>query len=109
MRLRIQAEKRIRFFSSLTILIFLHSTSAFSQPGMWTWMKGSNTISNVGIFGTQGVSDPANNPPSVYEPCEWTDHNGNFWMLGGDTYNTLWKFDPLTNEWTWMHGSSIPG
>jgi hypothetical protein len=71
--------------------------------------EGNQRDSFTGNFWDAGVSDPANRPPSVYEPCEWPDHNGNFWMFGGDTYNCLWKFDPLTDEWTWMHGSSSAG
>src|SRR6185503_19271038 len=50
-----------------------------------------------------------NNPPSLYEPCEWTDLNGNFWLFGGrfpstDNYADLWKYNPLTNQWTWIKG-----
>jgi hypothetical protein len=107
MRLRIShhSGNRLPVLSVLFILLLFQSNNLFPQGGMWTWMKGTNTILSPGIYGTQGVSDPANNPPSVYEPCEWTDHNGNFWMLGGDGYNCLWKFDQLTTEWTWMRGS----
>jgi hypothetical protein len=70
-------------------------------------MKGDSIIGLAGNFGTLGVSSPTNKPPSMYEPCEWTDHEGNFWMLGGDSYNCLWRFDPVTGEWTWMHGSAF--
>ena len=42
------------------------------------------------------------------------DKNGNLWVFGGDTYdlgfhtgrNDLWKFNTITNLWTWMGGSS---
>jgi len=45
----------------------------------------------------------------------WTDSNGNFWLFGGygfdsggnyGSLNDLWEFNPTTNEWTWMGGSS---
>ncbi len=90
------------------LLIILTSTFsivhfAFSQTGMWTWVKGNVPPS----FGTMGVPDPSNNPVEVYEGCEWTDHNGNFWVFGSSwaETNTLWKYNPVSNEWTWMNGS----
>src|ERR1051325_3211231 len=95
-------------FFILSILFFQFS---FSQnPGEWVWIHGSNTSGSNGSFGTQGVPDPSNEPPALYEACEWTDLNGNFWFYGGvdqsfNTHNDLWKYDPATNEWTWMKGN----
>ncbi|HKR03887.1 MAG TPA: kelch repeat-containing protein [Bacteroidia bacterium] len=85
----------------------------FSQAGEWVWIKGDSVPNQPGNFGVQGVPGPTNNPPSVYEPCEWTDLNGNFWLFGGldntgNIYNDLWKYDPLTNEWTWIKGPGVP-
>src|SRR5438046_1581589 len=88
--------------------------SAFAQQGEWTWMKGGSAYNNSPMYGTQGVSSPDNKPPALYEPAEWTDKQGNFWMFGGlkNAYagemNALWKFDPATNEWTWIKGSNNP-
>lgn len=97
---------------SILILFFVAITS-FSKaqaPGEWTWIKGSNLTESPGNFGTQGISMPTNNPPALYEAYEWTDLNGNFWLFGGvsptNVQNALWKFDPLTNNWTWIRGSS---
>ena len=83
--------------------------SAFSQPGEWTWMHGSNVANTFGNFGVQGVSSPSNVPPSMYETCEFKDLSGNFWLyggVGGGTHNDLWKYDPVINEWTWMKGNN---
>lgn len=84
--------------------------------GEWTWVKGNNTPHGSGNFGVKGISSPNNNPPALYEAYEWTDLNGNFWVFGGvggtdstvNKQNALWKYNPLTNEWVWMHGSSSP-
>ncbi len=64
-------------------------------------------------MGTQGIPSPLNEPPHLYECCEWTDFNGNFWMYGGlddnssvEIHNDLWKYDPVANEWTWMSGTN---
>lgn len=83
-------------------------------PGEWTWMHGDNNLGGPGVFGIQGVSNPANKPPVLYEPCEWKDNNGKFWLFGGgygvDCYSALWKYDPNSgstyNQWTWMKGPS---
>ncbi|MEO5569738.1 MAG: kelch repeat-containing protein, partial [Bacteroidia bacterium] len=85
----------------------------FSQAGEWVWLKGDSVPNQPGNYGVQGVPSPTNNPPSLYEPCEWTDLNGNFWMFGGSGitpggyYGDLWKYNLLTNEWNWMKGTGI--
>jgi N-acetylneuraminic acid mutarotase len=91
----------------------------------WAWMGGSNTVSELGwvpgVYGTQGTPAPGNVPGTRTTAATWTDGNGNLWLFGGlgyadssspfqDFLNDLWKFDPSTNEWTWMSGSSTtPG
>lgn len=100
-------------FVSLVIL-FSGSVSLVAQNGSWTWMAGDTTTNMVGDFGIQGVPAPTNRPPGLYEACEWTDLNGNFWIFGGcnlntwNAYSALWKFDPNTLEWTWVKGPSAP-
>ena len=46
-------------------------------------MSGSNTINQVGIYGTKGVPDAANVPGARYDSISWTDSDGNFWLFGG--------------------------
>src|SRR5260221_1167918 len=87
----------------------------------WTWMKGNNTKNQFGVYGTQGVSDVANKPGSRNLGVSWTDASGNFWLFGGrgypaggspDRLNDLWKYNIVTNEWTWMKGDNnidLPG
>ena len=86
----------------------------------WAWMGGSSTFgctgcSNVGIYGTQGETDSANIPGGRNQAVGWTDSGGNFWLLGGNGYdsagtngilNDLWEFLPSTREWAWMGGSN---
>src|SRR6188472_1098426 len=93
----------------LLFIITLSFQTSFSQGGIWTWIHGDSVASQTGYFGTKGVSGPANHPPALYEATDWKDHQGNFWIYGGSSnsgfYNALWKYSPVTNEWTWMHGS----
>jgi PKD repeat protein len=96
----------------LIFIFYSENNFCIAQPGQWTWLKGSNTGNNAGVYGTQGIPAATNEPPAVYEACEWTDLNGNFWLYGGVdfasgslSYNDLWKYDPVSNEWTWMKGT----
>ncbi|QQR88348.1 MAG: hypothetical protein IPJ76_09095 [Flavobacteriales bacterium] len=83
----------------------------------WTWIKGPNTYSFEGNFGTMGVPAPSNLPPAKsYCMMSWTDLDGNFWMYGGRNgsqfgngveNNDLWRYEVATNNWTWMKGSQV--
>ncbi|MBI2271005.1 MAG: PKD domain-containing protein [Bacteroidetes bacterium] len=79
----------------------------------WTWMSGSNLSNQTGVYGTMGISASANVPGSRFVYASWKDLVGNFWLFGGknniSTLDDLWKYDPLTNEWTWMKGTNGPG
>jgi N-acetylneuraminic acid mutarotase len=84
------------------------------SSGLWTWMNGP-TLGNVaGVYGTQGTPAPGNVPGSRSALVSWKDNAGNFWLFGGagfdsndlDSYlNDLWRYNPSTNQWTWMGGS----
>ena len=89
------------------LFIFCFNFSFSQNPGEWVWLRGDSL--GVANFGIQGVPSALNNPPLVYEACEWTDFNGNFWLYSGDGTAALWKYDPITNEWTWMKGPNISG
>jgi hypothetical protein len=79
----------------------------------WTWINGSNTINQLGIYGTKGVTAATNMPGTRYGSIKWKDAYGNFWIFGGWGYdavgvnsllNDLWKYNLATNQWTWMNG-----
>ena len=97
----------------------------------WAWMGGTSTGSgsacfwNVnlwydscgepGVYGTLGTSAAANSPGARNAANSWIDSNGNFWLFGGQGFdsnglfsdlNDLWEFNPSTKEWAWMNGSS---
>ncbi len=72
----------------LTILFLLHlqyfiTITIYAQGGTWTWISGDSMPNAPGVYGTQGVPSINNHPPAVYEPCEWKDKQGNFWIYGG--------------------------
>lgn len=95
---------------SVLILISLNITAQD-----WTWFRGSSTASVVANYGTMGISAPTNDPGSHHGSATWTDAAGNLWEFGGEGYasastmgwlNDLWKYNPSTNQWTWIRGAN---
>ncbi|MBK7666877.1 MAG: T9SS type A sorting domain-containing protein [Sphingobacteriaceae bacterium] len=81
----------------------------------WTWVKGNNNLNNTGTYGTIGVSSISNFPGSRTNSAKWIDSSGNLWLFGGDGFpattstgllNDLWRYNPTTNQWTWMKGNN---
>jgi N-acetylneuraminic acid mutarotase len=86
----------------------------------WTWMGGDsaslygNYSGQPGVYGTQGTPASSNLPGGRQGAASWTDGKGNFWLYGGngydsaDTYsdlNDLWMYKESSNQWTWVNGS----
>lgn len=73
-------------------------------------MKGDNTPNQPANYGTKGVPNAANKPHGAYESAQWADKHGNLWLFcgGNGFYNTLWRYEPTTNNWTWMNGDTLP-
>jgi gliding motility-associated-like protein len=96
------------FFTFLFLTRICHSQNG----GTWTWIHGDSTdmgsSASIGSFGTKGVPSPTNLPPAKYQTAYWSDLNGNFWIFSGaDDYTTdLWRYNPITNLWTWVSGSN---
>ena len=81
----------------------------------WTWMSGSGTPFQPGVYGKLGVPAARNVPGSRSGGASWTDSGGNLWLFGGygddsngdnSSLNDLWEFRPSTKEWAWRGGSS---
>jgi hypothetical protein len=80
----------------------------------WTRIGGSSTVNALAQYGTQGVTSSSNWPGSRHLSVSLIDITGNLWLWGGQgfgTYRTgslndLWKYDPGTNQWTWVKGAS---
>lgn len=99
-----------------TLLAFLAvATRAQIEPATpWVWMKGDHETNITGIYGTKGFAAPGNKPGSRTSAVTWRDQSGNLWLFGGMGYgnsgqgylNDLWKFNPETNQWTWISGDS---
>src|ERR1019366_3690147 len=58
------------------------------SAGEWTWMSGANVGNQVGTYGTQGTPAPGNVPGARYSALTWTDPSGNFWLFGGQGFDS---------------------
>ena len=82
----------------------------------WTWVKGHNYLApGWGVTGTIGAPDDGNLPTSRTQASGWIGSDGNLWLFGGFGMNgyydyypfgDLWKYSPVTNQWTWIGGTS---
>lgn len=81
----------------------------------WTWMKGSESRDQDGVYGSIGVAASGNTPGARNHriPFVWSDKNGHLWLFGGYGFthgtsgllNDLWMYSPESNQWTWESGS----
>ncbi len=82
----------------------------------WTWITGDSAISKNGIYGSKGVTAAGNMPGGRTVSSHWKDASGMVWIYGGGGLahsggygylSDLWKYNPVTNQWTWVAGDSI--
>lgn len=95
----------------LTIVLLL-PFAAFSQGGIWTWVKG--TSGGTTVYGSQGVPNINNTPGAQYDAANWIDQQGKFWLFESQSFassgsGNLWSYDPATNMWTWVNGPGLSG
>lgn len=76
------------------------------SEGQWTWVSGSNLVTQAGNYGTLGVAASSNYPGCRDSAVGWADTSGNVWIFGGtDTvsfgggsgggsFNDLWEYQP---------------
>ncbi len=69
--------------------------------GQWTWVSGTKTTNQLGLYGTQGTSAMSNIPGARSRSISWSDTSGNLWLFGGYGYaesgiqgwlNDLWRY-----------------
>ena len=78
----------------------------------WTWMSGSDTVDQPGVYGTRGTADASNIPGARYASTISIDSSGRVWLFGGQgidstsiagRLNDLWRWNGT--NWTWISGS----
>lgn len=73
------------------------------SAGQWTWMNGANVTGQKGSYGTEGAATAGNVPGARQSAVEWNDASGDFWIFGGNGFdsagaqgflNDLWEYKP---------------
>lgn len=80
----------------------------------WTWVHGTDTVSQPAVYGTKGVASASNIPGARQMSIGWRDLAGDIWMFGGWGYvgppfgrmNDLWRYNISLNQWTWIGGAN---
>ncbi len=82
----------------------------------WSRIRGKSEFNQPGVWGEQKKESLESIPGSRSSGARWTDHDGNLWLYGGQSYNyrtsedelyeDLWKYEPGKSRWVWSNGSS---
>jgi len=82
---------------------------------MWTWVGGSNSLNQSGLYGSLGVPSTTNIPGARSQSGTWIVGT-NLYLFGGDGYSAsspgylgdIWRYDMIAGQWTWLKGSTAP-
>ncbi len=82
----------------------------YYNPGTGDWTQVDP--GNGAVHGSKGVPADANRPGARYAPGVAKSSDGNVYLFGGSIganpfFNDLWRFDVLTERWTWISGSNL--
>jgi hypothetical protein len=63
----------------------------------WTWMSGSSSTNQSGVYGSVSVAAPGNVPGARDSAAAWATSDGSLWLFGGEDFNgggfnDLWRF-----------------
>lgn len=64
----------------------------------WTWMKGSSSTRQSGVYGTLGTPAAGNTPGARWFSGGWTDELGRLWLVGGEGQTTS-PYQPFLDMW----------
>ncbi len=74
----------------------------------WLMISGDFTSISaaMGVPGPQGVPTVGSNPgPAMLGQPRWIDDNGDLWLGGGGSMSdVMWRFDQVSQNWSWMSG-----
>ena len=97
----------------VTACVFVN-TLAVAQGNEWTWVSGDRNTHALSVYPAKGTSSPTAKPGAREGAMMWSGKDGGLWLFGGygrdatgkvaGYLNDLWRFQPSTNEWTWVSG-----
>ncbi len=72
------------------------------SAGTWEWAGGSNMLDASGVYGTQGIAASGNIAGARSGATPWTDLQGNFWLFGGDAFDSAGNYGYLNDFWEFV-------
>lgn len=72
------------------------------STSMWKWAGGSKVLDASGIYGTLGVAAQGNIAGARSGATSWTDTQGNFWLFGGDAFDSAGNYGYLNDLWEFV-------
>ncbi|MFN9320800.1 MAG: kelch repeat-containing protein, partial [Chitinophagales bacterium] len=79
---------------------------------LWTWLRGEKMIESKSVYGTKGIATSDNQPHTRENSTKNWVIGSKLYLFGGNVKfsmpNDLWEYDITTNQWTWLHGDSLP-
>ena len=73
-----------------------------TDVNLWTWVSGSNTYLQKGIYGTKGTAASSNIPGARNSAVSWLDSSGKLWLFGGDGYDSAGNQGLLNDLWQYI-------
>lgn len=79
----------------------------------WVWLKG-DSLGAYYKYGTKGIEDSTNQPPPTLQNNKsethviWQDKQDKLYIYD-QTKAIIWRYNPLTNNWMWLHGDTMAG
>jgi N-acetylneuraminic acid mutarotase/sugar lactone lactonase YvrE len=90
-------------------LAALNDLWEFNPPTKeWTWIDGSSTGNQSGVYGTLGTPAAGNIPGGRYYPPSWSDGSGNLWLFGGLGWDATGTLGYLNDIWEYGSTTSSP-
>jgi len=102
----------LRVVAALMVLsgFFGGSIAAAQGAPEWTWMGGSSSAYQPGVYGTLGTPAAGNFPGGRNGAASWTDSSGNLWLFGGyGVPNDLWKYQLTATNLRNNAGGNLSG
>ena len=84
------------FVAGLLAAVFVISSAEAS-----VWVSGSSLRNKPGVYGTIGIPDVNNVPGARSDSICWIDGKGNFWLFGGNGYDSSGSSDALNDLWNY--------
>ena len=70
------------------IFFIFNFTNAQQTLNSWTWISGSNSANQNGIYGTKGIASISNIPGARVNSISWIDSNNTLWLFCGLGYDS---------------------